>query len=104
MLRVPMKLKYQQGQTKYLLKKAAEGIVPHDVIYRKKVGFSVPVTHWFKKGDYFQTHLQDMVQTKTGWHDLLRKKEMVKLIETNRQGAVDYSYQLWALQNLLAFE
>ncbi len=103
MLRVPMNLKYQRGETKYVLKKAAEGIVPHDIIYRKKVGFSVPVTHWFKKGDYFRSHLADMIHSKTMWHDLLNREELDRLLKANDQGDVDYSYQLWALQNLLAF-
>src|SRR5207249_2432029 len=39
---VPTHLKYHQGQTKYILKKACEGILPDDIIYRKKVGFGAP--------------------------------------------------------------
>ena len=103
MLQVPMKLKYQKKETKYILKKAAEGIVPHEVIYRKKVGFSAPVTHWFKKGQYFRNYLADMVHSKTIWHDFLNKEEIDRLLKINRHSSVDYSYQLWALQNIMAF-
>ena len=103
MLQVPMKMKYQRGQTKYILKKAAEGIVPHDIIHRKKVGFSVPVTHWFKKGKYFRPYLEDMIHSKTIWHDLLNHEAIDRLLKTNEHSSIDYSYQLWALQNIMAF-
>ncbi|MFM8569520.1 MAG: asparagine synthase-related protein, partial [Candidatus Kapaibacterium sp.] len=35
-------------QTKMLLKKAVEPILPHDIIYRKKQGFQAPVQEWFR--------------------------------------------------------
>lgn len=45
-------LSYKQlvynGELKYLLKKAFEGILPNDIIYRKKHGFNVPVDSWLK--------------------------------------------------------
>lgn len=37
-----------QKEAKYLLKKAVEGILPHDIIYRKKMGFAAPVDNWFR--------------------------------------------------------
>ena len=50
---IPTHLKYKNGITKYILKKACEGILPHDVIYRKKMGFAAPASRWFKQGDLF---------------------------------------------------
>ncbi len=35
-------------EPKYLLKKAVEGILPNDIIYRKKQGFAAPVDTWFR--------------------------------------------------------
>ena len=102
-LNLPMKFKYHRGETKYILKKAAEGMVPHEIIHRKKVGFSVPVTHWFKKGSYFRAHFADMLHSKSIWQDVLNREEIDRLLKTNENGSVDYSYQLWALQNLMAF-
>lgn len=102
-LKLPMALKYQQGETKYILKKVAAGILPHDTIYRKKVGFSVPVTHWFKRGSYFRAHFIDMIHSKSMWQDLFNQHEVDRLLKANMHGPVDYSYQLWALQNLMAF-
>ena len=102
-LQLPMKFKYRQKETKYILKKAAEGLIPQENIYRKKVGFTSPVTHWFKEGSYFKEHLYDQLHSSTKWSDMINQNEVIKLIEKNSTGSVDYSYQLWALHNLLAF-
>ena len=46
--RVPHEYKYRNGTTKYLLKKAMEGVLPADIIYRRKKGFGVPLVRWLK--------------------------------------------------------
>ena len=46
--RIPHQYKLRRGQTKYLLKKALEGVVPSEIIYRKKKGFGVPLARWLK--------------------------------------------------------
>jgi len=48
--RIPSRWKYRGGQTKYILKKALEGVLPGDVLSRRKQGFAVPVGVWFKDG------------------------------------------------------
>lgn len=45
---VPERYVYRNQEKKYLLKRAMEGILPHDVIYRKKRGFSAPVGTWLR--------------------------------------------------------
>ena len=49
--RIPHRYKLREGQTKYLLKKALEPVLPHDVIHRQKKGFGVPMTRWMKTFD-----------------------------------------------------
>ncbi len=48
--RLPSHFKLRGGTTKYLLKKAAEPLIPDDIIYRKKKGFGTPVGAWFRTG------------------------------------------------------
>ncbi len=48
--RIPSTWKYRHGQTKYILKKALEPVLPADVLYRKKKGFGVPIGAWFRDG------------------------------------------------------
>lgn len=104
-LTIPQDLKYHNGVTKYILKKAAEGLLPHDLIYRKKIGFAAPTTRWFKSSNLFNEKLNDLFATKTGWADLFDVQAIKDLQQRNRTDAsVDYSYHLWAIQNLLAHE
>lgn len=102
-LQIPGRLLYKNGQTKYLLKKACEGILPSDIIYRKKMGFAAPTRRWFKQGDYFPALLQDLLHDQsnqlTEYMDITFIMHMLK---DTQESTVDYSYQLWALQNLLA--
>lgn len=48
--RIPSKWKYHRGQTKYILKRALEPLLPREIIYRKKKGFGTPMGAWFQTG------------------------------------------------------
>ena len=48
--RIPYSYKYRNGQTKYILKKALEPVLPHEIIYRSKKGFGMPIGKWFQNG------------------------------------------------------
>lgn len=48
--RIPAAWKYRHGQTKYILKKALEPLLPAEILYRKKKGFGVPIGPWFQNG------------------------------------------------------
>jgi asparagine synthase (glutamine-hydrolysing) len=43
---IPGHLKIKNGETKYILKKAALKYLPEDVVFRKKEGFLMPITQW----------------------------------------------------------
>ena len=49
--RIPSALRLRGGTGKYLLKRAARGIVPDNIIDRRKKGFGVPVGAWFAAGN-----------------------------------------------------
>lgn len=46
--RIPLTFKLRRGQTKWVLRKAMEPYLPHEVIYRPKAGFGVPLRSWMK--------------------------------------------------------
>jgi asparagine synthase (glutamine-hydrolysing) len=48
--RIPAEWRFRRGQTKYLLKKALEPILPDGILYRRKKGFGVPIGAWFQRG------------------------------------------------------
>ncbi|WP_299982514.1 asparagine synthase (glutamine-hydrolyzing) [uncultured Pseudoteredinibacter sp.] len=45
-MNIPSRLKYKNGIPKYILKKSMEPIVDKNILYRKKMGFCVPVDDW----------------------------------------------------------
>lgn len=45
---VPYDLKYKNSEKKYILKRSLENILPGEILYRKKMGFSVPLASWFR--------------------------------------------------------
>ncbi len=47
--KLPSHFKLRNGQRKFLLKKAMEPLLPHEIIYRKKKGFGIPLADWMKK-------------------------------------------------------
>ena len=49
--RIPWRYKLRGGQTKYLLKKALEPMLPNDILYRSKKGFGVPIGAWLQSGE-----------------------------------------------------
>ena len=48
--RIPSEYKLRRGVTKYILKEAARGLIPDQVIDRPKKGFGIPIGNWFKTG------------------------------------------------------
>lgn len=104
-LSLPLSSKYQQNTGKYLLKKVAEKYLAPDIIYRPKVGFNSPVEYWFSNGHYFKKDLMNLLEAQPAkWHDLLDFQGIKQLLHDHDAEKGNYSYQLWAIYNLLAYE
>ena len=91
-LSIPSEIKTRNGTLKHILKKAVRGVIPDNLIDRRKQGFGVPVYEWF--------------------FDRLGEKAKVEINHFNRQtGLLNQPYvdslfhrgagpQLWFLLNL----
>ena len=91
---VPAKLKARDGWVKYFFKKAIEGVLPDDIIYRPKQGFRTPVQELFagRLGDWARPILLETGFTKLG---LLRQDRLSDLLERHRRREGDFSNKLW---------
>jgi asparagine synthase (glutamine-hydrolysing) len=89
---IPSALKTKNGTLKYLLKKAVRGLVPEDLITRRKQGFGVPVDELFR-GD-FQRHAESELRRFCAETDLLDPNEVSHVMQTS-DGA-----KRWYLLNL----
>src|SRR6185437_16420512 len=48
--KLPASVKLRGSQTKWILKRALEPVLPKDILYRSKKGFGVPIGQWFRSG------------------------------------------------------
>ena len=71
--------------TKYILKKAVEPILPHEIIYRKKQGFWAPVNEWLRKqwSVLAESEIMDSYLVK---QKILDAKYISRLFRTHKQG------------------
>lgn len=93
---VPTNFKLRRGETKWVLRKAMEGLLPDDIIYRPKSGFGVPLRAWLRDG------LREMLEDLTSpavvdARGLFDPAAVAALREATLAGKTDGSYTLLAL-------
>ena len=91
---IPTSLKTSNGTTKYVLRKAAEGIVPDHVLDRKKLGFPVPIRHWLK--DEMNDWAKKIIRESNTDH-LIHKDYVFNLLDQHCQGKADNSRKIWTV-------
>ena len=90
-------LKLRNGEGKYILKKVAESVLPSDIVRRRKMGFPVPLSMWFREREDCTEILNEK---RTADRGLFDPKSVQHIIREHRQGHHDYSYVIWLLINL----
>lgn len=93
---LPENIKLRGTETKYLLKKAASRIVPPEVLYRKKMGFGVPLTHWFR-GELKDFLRENLSSEKFARRGIVKGEVVKKLVEEHINAERDHVWQLWTL-------
>jgi asparagine synthase (glutamine-hydrolysing) len=94
--RIPSGYKLKGIQSKFILKKAFEDFLPGSIFKRKKMGFCVPVSKWFRNElrNYIYEILMDRRTVNRGYF----KREAVKrLLNDHISLRYDHSAKLWAL-------
>jgi len=93
---LPEKFKLRGLTTKYLLKKVLRKLLPSENLDRRKMGFGVPIGHWFR--GKMQPFLREVVLSEKALNRGLFKPEIVRqLVDQHTEGKRDYSHQLWTL-------
>jgi asparagine synthase (glutamine-hydrolysing) len=100
--RVPSGLKLNRGEGKYIFKRALESRLPRDVLYRRKMGFAVPLAAWFRGPlrERVQSSLGGARLRETGWFD---GRFVAKAFSQHAAGLRDYSTLIWSLLMFDAF-
>lgn len=95
MARVPAALRFRNGTKKYLLKRAMTGHLPEEILNRPKMGFGVPLRHWFRKesADFARDVLLSPATEARG---MFRRREVERVLEAHAGGR-NLSGKIWAL-------
>ena len=95
-LSIPNDIKQTLFQGKSIFKKAMEDILPREVIYRPKTGFSAPLKRWIKD-DFnilFERYLSRDVIEELG---IFHYDNLQSLISENKRGNIDAAYTIFSV-------
>jgi asparagine synthase (glutamine-hydrolysing) len=97
--RIPIGLKQHGRVGKWILKKALEPYLPHDVIYRPKAGFGAPLRRWMR--NELRPLLGDLLSSESlARRGLFNPDAVQLLIAKNNSGQVDAAYTLLSLLSI----
>jgi asparagine synthase (glutamine-hydrolysing) len=99
---IPEKWKTKGGVAKYLLKKAVEDLIPHDIIYRKKMGFAAPMGDWLRS-DFGRGVRSAVMSSGLMQRGFFHRDYVEKLFDWHRSGRADTSLYIWTLYNATAW-
>ena len=99
---LPSGMKIRGGEGKYVLKKAFEPLLPHDVLYRPKMGFSVPLANWLR-GPLAQRMKESVLSPRMLASGYFNADTLQTLINQHLGGHHDHSTALWMLIMFDAF-
>jgi asparagine synthase (glutamine-hydrolysing) len=95
---IPPEWKTTNNTTKYILRKAFEGIVPDHVFMRKKLGFPVPLRHWLKN-EWYDWAATLINESETD--EYINKNYVRQLLEEHSLNKADRSRKIWTVLSFM---
>jgi len=93
---IPFALKLRWTTKKYILKRAMRGVLPPEIIRRKKQGFGIPIGAWFR-GELYPL-VQDMLgDSRSGLRAYFQEPALRRCVDEHMAGKTDNGHKLWAL-------
>lgn len=97
--RLPHRMKFRHGVTKYALRKAAESVLPKEISNRRKLGFPIPIRNWLREEDCCRLVREAFCGEAAERY--FRKDYLLQLLEEHREGKADHSRKLWTVYSFL---
>ena len=97
--KIPARMKVQNNQPKYLMRKLAANYLPSPILQREKQGFMLPIGYWFRT-DLFpmiSQLLEHSYFVKAGW---FKEENIRRLLDEHRNNRYDHHVRLWMLLTL----
>ncbi|HEY1288923.1 MAG TPA: XrtA/PEP-CTERM system amidotransferase [Burkholderiales bacterium] len=99
---LPSSFKVRGNESKRLLKKAMEPQLSHEVLYRAKMGFAVPLARWFR-GPLRAAMREALVGGRLAESGWFNSGYLAQLLAQHESGARDHSTPIWTLLMFEAF-
>ncbi len=93
---LPESIKMNGVETKSLLKKVAARLVPKEVIYRRKMGFGVPIGKWFR-GEMKDFVRGILLSERSLNRGIIKPEILERYVNEHTTASRDHSFQLWTL-------
>ncbi|WP_096274076.1 asparagine synthase (glutamine-hydrolyzing) [Paucisalibacillus globulus] len=99
--KIPAHLKVNDIDTKYVLRKAANEVLPDEWANRPKVGFPVPFRDWIKKEKYY-TLVREVFESDIA-KEFFNVDELLKYLEEHYQGQANHARYVWTVYVFLVW-
>ena len=96
---IPARYATRGLEGKEILKSAVEDVLPHSIIYRKKMGFPTPWSGWLV-GQQLQDIENLLLEPRSRSRNLLRAEAVRRIFAEHSSGVRDNSNRIWRLLNL----
>jgi asparagine synthase (glutamine-hydrolysing) len=97
--RIPPELKLRGFKRKYILKRALEKFLPHEIVWRKKAGFGAPIRSWLRGA--LKPMVDELLSAETvRKRGLFQPEAVQRIIDLNLSGREDFNLQVFQLLNL----
>lgn len=93
-------LKISGGEGKFIFKRALEGQLSDDILYRPKMGFSIPLAKWLR-GPLAGRLQQSLARPELAASGVFDQKTLQTMMDDHLSGKFDHSRALWSV---LAFD
>lgn len=98
--RIPAELKLKRTTTKFILKESLKGILPDKVLFRKKMGFGVPIDRWFRN-ELKEMAYDTLLGKRCVGRGYFKKTFIKRILKEHSSGAWNWQHHIW---NLLMLE
>lgn len=99
---LPATLKLQRGEGKFVFKKSLEQTLSDDILYRPKMGFSVPVGRWFRGPLRQRVEALARSEALAGL-GVFAPEAVERLVQQHQSGQRDHTAPIWSLLMLEGF-
>ena len=96
---IPAKYAIKGLSGKHVLKEAVEDLLPHDIIYRKKMGFPTPWAYWLA-GPQLNDLEKMLLSARTLERGFFQPESVKKMFAEHRANRRDHGNRIWRLLNL----